>query len=223
MRRFTASATATATADDGSAAMPAASAARKLAREIWTVRLLPQLPQRSRLSPLTLRILAINVVALALLGGGLFYLGEYQQNLVAAQTEALKTQGQIFAAALGQGAVDPTLPAGPTLQPERAREMMRRLVEPTHMRARLFDASGTLIADSRILGISKQSIEIEEIAPPDQRNSFVRLAHGFYDDVIARIPWSHDYPPAIEKRTERTACSMSLLPDEISTTPSTSL
>lgn len=178
--------------------MPAATAARKLAREIWTVRLLPQLPRRSRLSPLTLRILAINVVALALLGGGLFYLGEYQDNLVATQTEALKTQGQIFAAALGEGAVDPTLPAGPALQPERAREMMRRLVEPTHMRARLFDASGALIADSRILGISKQSIQIEEIAPPDQSHLFVRLAHSFYDDVLARIPWSHDYPPAIE-------------------------
>jgi two-component system, OmpR family, sensor histidine kinase ChvG len=179
--------------------MPAAAtAARKFAREIWTVRLLPQLPRRSRLSPLTLRILAINVVALATLGGGLFYLGEYQQNLIATQTEALKTQGQIFAAALGEGAVDSTLPAGAALQPERAREMMRRLVEPTHMRARLFDVSGTLIADSRILGISKQSIEIEEIPPPDQSNFFVRLTHRFYDKVIARIPWNHDYPPAIE-------------------------
>jgi two-component system, OmpR family, sensor histidine kinase ChvG len=198
LRRFTGSATAIATAEDDSAATPAASAARKLAREIWTVRLLPQLPRRSRLSPLTLRILAINVIALGLLGGGLFYLGEYQQNLVAAQIEALKTQGQIFAAALGQGAVDPTLPTGPALQPERARDMMRRLVEPAHIRARLFDATGALIADSRILGISKQSIEIEEIPPPDQSNLFVRLAHSFYDDVIARIPWSRDYPPEIE-------------------------
>jgi two-component system sensor histidine kinase ChvG len=178
--------------------MPAATAARKLAREIWTVRLQPQLPRRSRLSPLTLRILAINVVALALLGGGFFYLGEYQQNLVAAQTEALKTQGQIFAAALGEGAVDPTLPGGPALQPERSREMMRRLVEPTHMRARLFDATGTLIADSRILGISKQSIQIEEVPAPDQSNFFVRVVHSFYDNVIARIPWSRDYPVDIE-------------------------
>jgi two-component system sensor histidine kinase ChvG len=178
--------------------MPAATAARKLAREIWTVRLLPQLPRRSRLSPLTLRILAINIVALALLGGGFFYLGEYQQNLVAAQTEALKTQGQIFAAALGEGATDPTLPGGPALQPERSREMMRRLVEPTHMRARLFDANGALIADSRILGISKQSIQIEEVPAPDQSNYFVRLAHSFYDNVIARIPWSRDYPPDVE-------------------------
>ncbi|HXR86749.1 MAG TPA: stimulus-sensing domain-containing protein [Stellaceae bacterium] len=150
------------------------------------------------MSPLTLRILAINVVALALLGGGLFYLGEYQQNLIATQTEALKTQAKIFAAALGEGAVDPTLPTGPALQPERAREMVRRLVEPTHIRARLFDAGGLLIADSRILGISKQSIQIEEISPPDQSDFLVRLAHSFYDDVIARIPWSHDYPPAIE-------------------------
>ncbi|HEY1505919.1 MAG TPA: stimulus-sensing domain-containing protein [Stellaceae bacterium] len=150
------------------------------------------------MSPLTLRILAINVVALALLGGGLFYLGEYQQNLVATQTEALKTQGQIFAAALGEGAVDATVPTGPALQPERAREMMRRLVEPTHIRARLFDATGVLIADSRILGISKQSIEIEEVSPPDQSNPFVRLAHSFYDDVIARIPWGRDYPPEVE-------------------------
>jgi two-component system, OmpR family, sensor histidine kinase ChvG len=192
------SATGTAIADNETAAMPAATVARKLAREIWTVRLLPQLPRRSRWSPLTLRILAINVVALALLGGGFFYLGEYQQNLVAAQTDALKTQGKIFAAALGEGAVDPTLPSGPALQPERSREMMRRLVEPTHMRARLFDATGALIADSRILGISKQSIQIEEVAAPDQSNYFVRLAHSFYDNVIARIPWSHDYPPDVE-------------------------
>jgi two-component system sensor histidine kinase ChvG len=76
--------------------------------------------------------------------------------------------------------------------------MMRRLVEPTHMRARLFDATGTLIADSRILGISKQSIQIEEVPAPDQSNYFVRFAHSFYDNVIARIPWSRDYPPDIE-------------------------
>jgi two-component system, OmpR family, sensor histidine kinase ChvG len=179
--------------------MPAVSAARNLAREIWTVRLLPRLPSRSRLSPLTLRILAINVVALALLGGGLFYLGEYQQNLVYARIEALKTQGQIFAAALGEGAIDRTVANGAALLPDRAREMMRRLVEPTHARAQLFDAGGNLLADSRIIGISKQSIEVEELpAPPEQGNFFLRLAYAFYDDVVERIPWSSDYPLYIE-------------------------
>src|ERR1700684_462057 len=86
LKRFTASAIATAAPEVNGAAMVAATSARKLAREIWMVRRRPHLPRRGRLSPLTLRILAINVVALALLGSGFFYLGEYQQNLVTAQT-----------------------------------------------------------------------------------------------------------------------------------------
>lgn len=153
------------------------------------------------MSPLTLRILAINVVALALLGGGFFYLGEYQQNLIDAQIDALRTQGQIFAAALGEGAADPTLDTGVALVPERAREMVRRLVEPTQIRARLFDAHGALLVDSRILGLSGQSIEVDHLAPPDQSNFVVRLAHEFYDDVVARIPWSGNYDPYIESAT----------------------
>jgi two-component system sensor histidine kinase ChvG len=193
--------TATATPDGGSAVVSLAAAARRLVREISAPRSLSHPARRGRLSPLTLRILAINVVALALLGGGLFYLGEYQRNLVDAQTGALKTQGQIFAAALGEGAVDAT-PGHDGLIPERAREMMRRLVEPTHMRARLFDAQGALMADSRVLGTSGQTIQIDELPAPDQSNFFVRLAHRFYDDVMARIPWSRDYPPYIESATQ---------------------
>ncbi len=56
-------------------------------------------------SPLTLRILAVNVLALALLAGGFLYLGKYQTSLVGQQIESLKMQGEIFAAALGEGAV----------------------------------------------------------------------------------------------------------------------
>ena len=61
--------------------------------------------RRWPISPLTRRILAVNVLALALLGGGFLYLGKYQASLVGQQIESLKTQGQVFAAALGEGAV----------------------------------------------------------------------------------------------------------------------
>src|SRR5579871_4860981 len=87
--------------------------------------------RRRGLSPLTRRILAVNVLALGLLGLGLLYLGEYQQSLVAAQLDALKTQGQIFAAALGEGAVLDSPGEGEALLPVLGRDMMRRLVEPT--------------------------------------------------------------------------------------------
>jgi hypothetical protein len=90
--------------------------------------------RRPRISPITRRILAVNVLALGLLGLGLLYLGEYQLSLIAAQLDALRTQGQIFAAALGEGAVIDSLGEGETLIPELGRQMMRRLVEPTHIR-----------------------------------------------------------------------------------------
>jgi two-component system sensor histidine kinase ChvG len=183
--------TVTATPERASAASAAAAHGR--AREQTATRRLRARTLSRRLSPLTLRILAINVVALALLGGGLLYLGEYQQNLISAQIEALKTQGQIFAAALGGGAVDNDQDSADSLTPVRAREMMRRLVEPTHIRAQLFDARGALIADSRLLGTARDTIQIEELPEPDQSNVVLRLAHRVYDDVVGRIPWSESY------------------------------
>jgi len=58
-----------------------------------------------RISPLTLRILAVNVLALALLGIGLLFLGEYESSLIDTELQAFKTQGEIFAAERGEGAV----------------------------------------------------------------------------------------------------------------------
>ncbi len=96
-----------------------------------------------RVSPLTRRMLAVNVFALAILGGGLLYLGQYQDGLIAANIDALETQGQIFGAALGEGAVSQEPQIGLNLAPEVAREMIRRLVEPTlDTRARVYDLQG---------------------------------------------------------------------------------
>lgn len=47
--------------------------------------------RRRRFSLLTWRILAINVLALAVLGGGLLFLGTYRQNLIDAELQSLTT------------------------------------------------------------------------------------------------------------------------------------
>ncbi len=70
---------------------------------------------RRLLSPLTRRILAVNILALALLGGGLLYLGEYRNNLIDAELKALGVQAEMFAAALGEGAVVADSPYGQQL------------------------------------------------------------------------------------------------------------
>jgi two-component system, OmpR family, sensor histidine kinase ChvG len=162
--------------------------------------------RRPRLSPLTRRILAVNVLALGLLGFGLLYLGEYEQSLVAAQVDALRTQGQIFAAALGEGAVIDSLGEGETLIPELGRQMMRRLVEPTHTRARLFDSEGKLIADSRVLRGPGGVVQIKELPPPGDENGPLCLAAArLYETIMSVLPGQQHHPPYREPLTQTAA------------------
>jgi len=150
--------------------------------------------QRRRISPLTLRILAVNVLALAMLGIGLLFLGEYESSLIDTELQALKTQGEIFAAALGEGAVIDSVAEGEELIPELGRQMMRRLVEPTRTRARLFDPTGALVADSRVLRGPGGIVQIRELPPLQPRGFFGSIADTLYDWVVGRLPSRADWP-----------------------------
>jgi two-component system sensor histidine kinase ChvG len=154
--------------------------------------------RRRRLSRLTRPILAVNMLALGLLGLGLLYLGEYQRSLVTAELDALKTQGQVFAAALGEGAVIDSLGEGEQLLPALGRQMMQRLVEPTHTRARLFDAEGKLIADSRVLRGPNGVVTIRELPPPGEGGWAYRVVTGIYDWLAAWLPGERRYPAYAE-------------------------
>src|SRR5205085_8708776 len=119
-----------------------------------------------RISPLTRRIVAVNVLPLALLAFGFLYLGRFESTLIGQQIESLYMQGQIFAAALSEGAVLDSPDEDETLLPELSRQMMARLVEPTRTRARLFDTEGRLIADSRVLRGPGDPVLVTELPPP---------------------------------------------------------
>ena len=123
-------------------------------------------PSATRFSPLTWRILAVNALALAILGGSMLYLGRYQERLIQSELEALSFEARIFAGALGEGAVIVGEDERNMLSPDLARSMVRRLVESSDSRMRLFDADGALIADSRILSGARAAIQIENIPPP---------------------------------------------------------
>jgi two-component system, OmpR family, sensor histidine kinase ChvG len=152
-------------------------------------------PRGRRVSPLTLRILAVNILALALLGLGLLYLGKYEASLIETELEALKTQGEIFAAALGEGAViDSMGDEGERLIPDLGRQMMQRLVEPTRTRARLFALDGELIADSRLLRGPGGAIQIQELPAPQDRNFFGTIAGAIYDWIVGKLPGRAEWP-----------------------------
>jgi two-component system, OmpR family, sensor histidine kinase ChvG len=159
--------------------------------------------RRWPISPLTRRILAVNVLALALLAGGFLYLGRYQASLVGQQIESLKTQGEVFAAALGEGSVLDSVDEGEILLPDLARQMMRRLVEPTRTRARLFDIKGEVIADSRVLRGPGDSVQVLELPAPETAGPIMRVADRVYDWIVDRLPRRMRYPPYSESAVQR--------------------
>lgn len=148
--------------------------------------------RRRRFSSLTWRILAVNVLALALLGGGLLFLGAYRQSLIDAELQSLKTQAQVFSAAVGEGAVVDAVGTSVQLTPQRARDMMRRLVEPTKTRAQLLDAKGAVIVDTAVLGSASTAVQIDTLPPIEQGDALHRTVAEIYDWIVARVPWSDD-------------------------------
>ncbi len=146
------------------------------------------------ISPLTRRIIAVNLLPLALLAVGFLYLGKFEASLIGQQVESLKTQGEIFAAALGEGAVLDSADEGEILLPDLSRQMMRRLVEPTRTRARLFDRQGHPIADSRVLRGPGDAIQVTELPPPDHKGLIGRLADRVYAWIVDLVPRRRHYP-----------------------------
>jgi two-component system sensor histidine kinase ChvG len=183
-----------ATADPGSSSSPA------LDRTIYLRR--GNSGRRWPISPLTRRILAVNVLALALLAGGFLYLGKYQASLVGQQIESLKTQGEVFAAALGEGAVWDS-DEGEILLPDLARMTMRRIVEPTRTRARLFDIKGDIIADSRVLRGPGDSVQVRELPAPKTAGPIMRFADRVYDWIVDQLPRRTRYPVYRESASQR--------------------
>ena len=139
-------------------------------------------------SPLTRRILTVNILPLAILVGGILYLDEYRAGLVETELVSLETQAQIFAGALGEGAIGTRPDGAQFILPDVSRPMLRRLVSPTRTRARLFDATGRLVADSRFLSGQGGSVEIEALPPPDEKDIPTSVLIGIYDALLSLLP-----------------------------------
>jgi len=150
--------------------------------------------RRRRLSPLTRRILALNVLAIAIPVAGLLYLGDYRDDLVNSQLASLRTQAQLFAGALGTSGVV-TGPLGEEkILPETTRHTVRRLVDVSKIRARLFDSDGVLLADSFKLAGPSGQVEIEVLPPQEQHSLLGSLVADIYDWVIAQLPGNKRMP-----------------------------
>jgi two-component system, OmpR family, sensor histidine kinase ChvG len=148
------------------------------------------------LSPLTRRILALNILALLVPVVGLLYLPTYRDSLVQSELGLLLVEGRLFAGALATGSVVSDPAGKDRLQPEKARQAIRRLVDPSQTRARLFLPDGIMIADSFLLSGPGGVVTITPLAPIDpNEGQLSRLATKAYDWVVSRLPSTRALPP----------------------------
>lgn len=108
----------------------------------------PSLATRLGLSwrvSLTARILAVNIIALALMAGSLFYIDSYRRELLAERYRLARAEAEITASALADE------------RGEDRRDLIARIGVSQALRLRLFDSKGALLADSF------------ELAPPSYR------------------------------------------------------
>lgn len=169
--------------------------------------------RRKWLSPLTRRILAVNLVAPALLAVGMLYLDQYEEALVSGELQALRTQAELIAAAVGEGAVEaqgyagsavPLIPMTThSISADTARQMVRRLADLGGMRVRLFDANGLLVGDSRLLVGHGGAVQVSDLPPVEDKSLMGQLRRA-YDWLRGSIAFRRDVQPYIE-RPEQTA------------------
>ena len=127
---------------------------------------------------LTARILAVNIIALALLAGSLFYIDSYRKELIAERFILAKTQAEIAAEAL----VD--------ARPARIPERMARIGTIQGVRLRLYDKEGALLADSFELTDPSFAL-IDPMSEPWHQHAARALDRGM--DVLLGAPPIPDY------------------------------
>src|SRR6266700_408170 len=161
-------------------------------RLIVLLRALWQFSVRQSFSSLTRRIIFLNVPGLLALVIGILYLSQFRAGLIDARVQSLLVQGEIMAGAVAASAtvetnaitIDPDRllelhngeSYGPSdealsglefpINPERVAPVLRRLIEPTRTRGRIYDRDGVLVPDSRHL-YGRGDVLRFDLAPPN--------------------------------------------------------
>ena len=148
------------------------------------LRRLDSLGWSSRLS-LTARILAVNLLPLLLLGGGVFYLDSYRKQLLDERYKLARIEAQITAEAL----------AGATR--ERQEALLIQIGKEQDMRLRLYDADGMLTADS--FELDTPAFTFDNIATLPWDEDFALMLDRTVDTIVGAEP----IPDYIEPRSLR--------------------
>jgi two-component system sensor histidine kinase ChvG len=139
----------------------------------------------SRSLSLTSRILAVNILPLLLLGGGIFYLDVYREQLLDERYKLARIEAQISAEAL----------AGATR--ERQEALLIQIGKEQRMRLRMYDAEGNLWADS--FKLAEPAFAFDTPGDETTSENFAR----WLDRAVDRIVGAEPIPDYVEPTSAR--------------------
>ena len=134
---------------------------------------------------LTARILVVNIMPLALLGGGLFYLDGYRTQLINERFKLARIEAQITAEAL-TGA-----------SRERQEALLVQIGKEQRMRLRLFDAQGKLAADS--FALADPAFRFNDISDDSWDQRLARWLDRTVDTIVAAEPITDYHEPEAQE------------------------
>ena len=151
-------------------------------------------------STLTWRIIAFNAIALVVLTAGVILVQSSGRGLVKERLTGVQEQAAIVAGTLAEYATDPETH---TLKVAEAEPLLRQLITPTRLRARLYLPSGRLVADTRML-LARNSVQIEELPALDRWTQIKEAGRRIYDGIMGVRPFARLAPYSESSEDGRT-------------------
>lgn len=144
----------------------------------------------TRHSVLQWRIIIFNIAVFLALIGGMIAIQSGREGLVDERLTGIKEEARVVAGTLAEYA---TVNDTRTINVEDAAPLMRELLAPTRLRARLYDTSGQLVIDTRNL-LARNVVQVSELPPIDAWSRFKRSVSDIYDSIIGVRPFSSLQP-----------------------------
>jgi two-component system sensor histidine kinase ChvG len=155
---------------------------------------------RGRVSGLTGKILTLNILALAILVGGILYFNQFRASLVQTRLSVLVTEAEMVAATLGESATSGTDTR--SVDVEQAEAILQRLTVGQRNRGRLFDLDGEIVLDSRMMVPNSQVLE-HPLPPQDDMPGIGPTWANLKVWLIKTISTEPDFPPYYERQVQK--------------------
>ena len=137
-----------------------------------------------KVSPLTLKIWSINIIAIFVVLIAVLHLDRYEDSLIQSELEALEHQAELFANALSEVAVknDPGIHS--YLSSTAVQNVINRSALRSPARSRVFDTAGRLLADSQELPGSVPSVITKPLASVFPDIFFQKFFNDFFQQFF---------------------------------------